>query len=238
MALESPFAWFGDLDKANPTASDNVSQGDDHIRGLKTVLLNQFPNMTADTAVTATEAELNYNDITTLGTTENSKTVTTDSSGVINLASGNLKFPATQNPSADANTLDDYEEGDLSPPPGIAFGGASVSMTFSAQVGTYTKVGRLVTVNGYIVLSAKGSSTGDAVITGLPFTVPNADKNLTPISLSLANVTFADRPQGNINKNATTIALTEVSNAGTKTTLTHADFTDTSEVIFSVTYSV
>jgi len=35
--------------------------------------------------------------------------------GTMNLAGGQIKFPATQNSSADANTLDDYEEGTWTP---------------------------------------------------------------------------------------------------------------------------
>jgi hypothetical protein len=70
--------------------------------------------------------------------------------GVLDLNQGQIKFPATQVPSADANTLDDYEEGTWTM--GIAFGGASVDVTYSANTGTYTKIGRQVTVSGYLAL--------------------------------------------------------------------------------------
>jgi len=40
----------------------------------------------SETAVSATGTELNYNDITTLGTVQTSKTVTADASGVVNHA--------------------------------------------------------------------------------------------------------------------------------------------------------
>jgi hypothetical protein len=83
--------------------------------------------------------------------------------------SGGIQFPATQSASADANNLDDYEEGVWYP--GISFGGGAVGITYSAQSGTYVKVGSLVTVGAYIQMTAKGSSTGTARITGLPFTV-------------------------------------------------------------------
>ena len=56
MALET-FQYIDDLNASNPTATDNVSQGDDHIRGIKTTLKNTFPNVTG--AITATQAELN-----------------------------------------------------------------------------------------------------------------------------------------------------------------------------------
>ena len=79
-----------------------------------------------------------------------------------------ITFPATQSASSDANTLDDYEEGTWTPV--LQFGGANVGITYSVQGGAYTKIGNLVTLNCRIGLSNKGSSTGNARITGLPFT--------------------------------------------------------------------
>ncbi len=67
MGIET-FEYIDDLNAANPTATDNVSEGDDHLRGLKTTLKNTFPNVTG--AITATEAELNYVD----GVTSNIQT--------------------------------------------------------------------------------------------------------------------------------------------------------------------
>ena len=48
---------------SNPTSSDPVNQGDDHLRLIKSVLKAQFPGAAGSgfaTAITATEAELNY----------------------------------------------------------------------------------------------------------------------------------------------------------------------------------
>ena len=85
---------------------------------------------------------------------------------------GQLSFPAAQNPSVDANTLDDYEEGVWTP--ALKFGGNSVGMTYaSTPVGRYTKIGRTVFATGTLTLTAKGSSTGSATITVLPFTSAN-----------------------------------------------------------------
>ena len=47
---------------SNPTSSDPVNQGDDHLRLIKSVLQAQFPGsggLGYDTAITTTEAELN-----------------------------------------------------------------------------------------------------------------------------------------------------------------------------------
>lgn len=56
MALEV-FSYISSLVPANPTSTDPVSQGDDQIRGIKTTLVNSFPNVSAP--VTATAAQLN-----------------------------------------------------------------------------------------------------------------------------------------------------------------------------------
>ncbi len=62
MALEdlTGTKYIDDLNSSNPAAGDNVSEGDDHIRGIKNVLKTTFPNI--DGAVNATDTELNYVD--------------------------------------------------------------------------------------------------------------------------------------------------------------------------------
>jgi len=62
MALEdlTGTKYLDDLNASNPAAGDNVSEGDDHIRGIKNVLKLTFPNV--DAAVNATPTELNYVD--------------------------------------------------------------------------------------------------------------------------------------------------------------------------------
>jgi hypothetical protein len=87
--------------------------------------------------------------------------LTVDASGVVSAPIGQIKFPATQNPSADANTLDDYEEGTWTP----AVSGVALN-TVTAK---YTKVGNRVDVQAKFGTDA---TTGAEVltITGLPFT--------------------------------------------------------------------
>ena len=87
-------------------------------------------------------------------------TPTTNGSGIT--------FPATQSSSTNANTLDDYEEGTFTPT--IKFGGNSAGQTYSAQTGIYVKIGQIVLVQMNVGFTNKGSSTGTAKITGLPFT--------------------------------------------------------------------
>jgi len=144
MGLESltgSSVYIDDLVATNPVGgTDPKSEGDDHIRGIKKVLLNTMPNITGaitstqaelnildgvtSTAaelnildgVTATATELNYNDITTLGTTEASKVVTTDGSNNFSTA-GNVSITGAftslgidDNASSNAVTIDVDEQ--------------------------------------------------------------------------------------------------------------------------------
>jgi hypothetical protein len=90
-----------------------------------------------------------------------------DDTGNITSFGGQVAFPATANPSADANTLDDYEEGTFTPT--MTFGGSSTGVTYNSQTGRYTKIGRFVFFNLSIGLTNNGSGSGAAVVTGLPF---------------------------------------------------------------------
>ena len=86
----------------------------------------------------------------------------------INLTGGQIKFPATQVPSADANTMDDYEEGTWNI---TAIPGTSGSITLSINTGYYTKIGRIVMVYGFINVSSVSSPVGSLDLTGFPFSI-------------------------------------------------------------------
>ena len=58
MPLESSFTYISDLNSNWPAIGDLVSQGDDHLRGIKYVIKNTFPNI--NNVVTASDEELNY----------------------------------------------------------------------------------------------------------------------------------------------------------------------------------
>jgi hypothetical protein len=83
---------------------------------------------------------------------------------------GQVSFPATQNASSDANTLDDYEENTWTPTVSFDTPG-DLSVAYSVQSGIYTKIGRLVNVSFQIVTSTFTHTTasGNLKIGGLPF---------------------------------------------------------------------
>jgi len=87
-----------------PLATDPISQGDDHLRLIKSVLQDQFTSLgTSAVTATATElnlidgytgttAELNTLDVTTQGTSEVSKVLTADANGDVTIADGAYDF--------------------------------------------------------------------------------------------------------------------------------------------------
>jgi len=93
----------------------------------------------------------------------------TVSTGVLTLNQGQVKFPATQVASADANALDDYEEGTWTP----VIGGATSEsgQSYGTQAGTYVKVGQMVFAGFNVALSNKGTITGGVRLKGLPFSI-------------------------------------------------------------------
>ena len=167
--------------------------------------------------------------------TDNSERMRITSDGYMRMAAstGGIQFNGD---TAAANALDDYEEGTWTM--GVSFGGASVGVVYSLNTGTYTKIGRQVTVNGYIVLLNKGSSVGAATITGLPFTIGNNNANYSAPSLWFANITFANILFANGTINSTSIALQEATEVGGNTTIADTDFANDSNLIVSFTYFV
>lgn len=92
--------------------------------------------------------------------------------GLTNLSGGQLKFPATQNPSADANTLDDYEEGTFTP----TYLGSTTNptITYFVQQGIYIKIGSFVFFMAEIWTDAVSGGSGNLQLGGLPFTAYNS----------------------------------------------------------------
>lgn len=113
---------------------------------------------------------------------------------LLNLTYGQISFPATQNPSIDPNTLDDYEEGYFTAffsgsatGSGIAmFSGTNpYGLSHTGSNGRYTKIGRRVYFNFYVNMASTFSwanGYGSATplwIGGLPFVDSTSGTGLT-----------------------------------------------------------
>lgn len=89
--------------------------------------------------------------------------------GILEPITGQIKFPAAQNPSSDANTLDDYEKGTFTP--GLTFAApGDVSFTAGTAIGAYVKIGAAVTICfNRISQVTYTTAAGNLQFTGLPF---------------------------------------------------------------------
>ena len=152
--------------------------------------------------------------------------------GALNLGStGQIEFPATQNASSNANTLDDYEEGTWTP----SVGGTA---TYIIQNGTYVKVGRMVTVMAKMQISSIGTGT-TATVSGLPFVADNSTNAQTchgPVgyfgSLSQNVVELNISP----NNNSTVLTLLGLNVAASTAVSGITVLQSGSRIDFSVTY--
>lgn len=144
-------------------------------------------------------------------------------------SAGQVKFPATQNPSSNANTLDDYEEGTWTPV--LQFDAETTGITYTSRGGTYTKVGNRVIGDATIVLSNKGSSVGQLLITGLPF-APSAGVNaVSCVVQSVSGLSDARAVMSSGNY----VAFYTGSGAGLAVA-TNANCTNTTEIYISFEY--
>ena len=86
-------------------------------------------------------------------------------------AAKGVNFTANANaPGMTSELLNWYEEGTWTP----TLGGSTADPTgvsYAAQTGRYTRVGRTVTVSGLLGFTTYTGGTGDAIVRGLPFTV-------------------------------------------------------------------
>lgn len=122
--------------------------------------------------------------------------------------------------------------------PALSFGGGTTGITYTTQAGAYLRVGNWVFISGYIVLSNKGSSTGAALVTGLPFTCYNNARAYSALATRMNGITFANAPQALVNINTTTVRLEEITEAGVMSQLADTDFTNTSTITVSGLYEI
>ena len=121
------------------------------------------------------------------------------------LSGGAITFPATQVPSADANTLDDYEEGTFTP----AFSATGCTFSYASQVGIYTKIGNQVFIDIRIELNTSGNTlAANALsITGLPFTASASISSIKlPIQFSFSGTNYI-RMGATLTGGGTTLAI-------------------------------
>ena len=158
---------------------------------------------TKPSAVPLTSADITDGIITNADIASGAAIALTKLASTGTLTVDNIQFPATQVASANANTLDDYEEGTWTPTViGSTLAGTA---TYSTQNARYTKIGNKVFIEFYVAWSS-GTGTGNLLVSGLPFT--SASISTFP-ALSIGYIENLTLP-------ANSFALAYVNNADTK----------------------
>lgn len=126
-----------------------------------------------------------------------------------------------------------FEEGVFTPV--LSFGGSTTGITYATQTGSYTKIHNTVYFSTRVSLSSKGSATGDALVSGLPFPngaqLCNAGSSGRNFSLGGANgwMTLIDAGSSDI-------AIMSISASGNVNPMTDSDFTNTSDFVVTGFY--
>ena len=142
---------------------------------------------------------------------------------------GNQVTTSASGASFSSQLLDHYEEGSWTPV--LKFGGGSTGITYSARDGSYTRIGRQVTVHFMIEMTSNGSSTGTATITGLPFPVDDLVSN-TVIEASGISAYW-----NNFEPDMFFFGFTAESTGGGQLTLRHQPEGGASDAVVAVTNS-
>lgn len=157
-----------------------------------------------------------------------------DGNVVISTSGKGIDFSATAG-TGTSELLADYEEGTFTPT--LLSGGAAVSRTYSVQYARYTKIGNRVFFNIYITLSAKGSSTGNTTIGGLPYT-SNAADNDTITCAAISNVTYTGQITPFIGEGVTAINVYQSSSGAGLAFLTDTGLANNSSFWVTGQYKV
>tara|TARA_E500000305_G_C3942160_1_gene197998 strand:+ start:24 stop:548 length:525 start_codon:yes stop_codon:yes gene_type:complete len=135
-----------------------------------------------------------------------------------------------------SNLLDDYEEGTFTPV--LNFGGSTTGIQYNAQVGQYTKIGDRVYLDIKIYLSSDGggASSGNATITGIPFTT-NSNNQYTASIYNDRVASTLGGPQIYNNGGDTTIQLFEMDDDSTNNAaIQNSEFTNTGFILIGMHY--
>jgi hypothetical protein len=105
----------------------------------------------------------------------------------LNLVSGNLTFPATQNLSSNPNTLDDYEEGTWTPVP------TALTVVGTATItGKYTKIGNTV----FATITVTSTTTTASTLGNTLFSLPIGASQDSALSNAVNKLTAVGYPGG------------------------------------------
>jgi hypothetical protein len=165
------------------------------------------------------------------------------STGISGLASGIATFLATpssanfaaalSNETGTAGTVPFYSTGSFTP--ALTFGGGSTGITYTAQEGFYARVGNLILFRVTLWLSNKGSSTGEALISALPFTINSTLSNSATFYDSFNSLSG---PIGLDLQAGTTTSKIVTQGTSTATALSNTNFNNNSFLVLNGGYTI
>jgi trimeric autotransporter adhesin len=168
----------------NTTGGSNSALGSNSLKGVTTGTQNVGVGYFAGsgTSTGSSNISIGYNAQVTTGTADNQLNIggwikKESASNNINLISG-ITFNGD---TAADNALDDYEEGTWDPV--INDLTTDATMNTSETQASYTKVGNVVTVQGWIQTSSMTGVTGNLNIKGLPFPVKSGNYGYSAVSI-------------------------------------------------------
>ena len=133
-----------------------------------------------------------------------------------------------------ANKLDDYEEGTFTPT--LFFGGViSSGATYGNAVGTYTKIGNRVTYSLYLLISNKGTTTGQFMVGGFPFNAHNGGGAYNVACPAIMNL-ISHTGQISCYQEADLVRFYSTATTGVRSTMNQANVSNNSEIMLSGTY--
>ena len=149
------------------------------------------------------------------------------------LTSSGIKFPSTQVATTDANTLDDYEEGNWTP---TISSSVNNYITGSFTHGSYVKIGKNVFIKGTIQLTSYGTSSGTIFILGVPFANNNVGGWSANIPIGYySGLSSSVEPMTSINANSATMILSYASGTSAAA-LTVSQITNNAMITFNGYY--
>ena len=135
------------------------------------------------------------------------------------------------NYTADSNLLDDYEYGDFEI---VLRGSNSGTLNTHAyqKYGTYTRIGSLVHLSGYVNIESGGDEDGN-ILLDLPYPIPN---NVKYKGSGVCVLWSVNNKQGGLlcQEGTSTAMLVTF----TFTAITHTDFSNDEEISFGLTYNI
>ena len=157
----------------------------------------------------------------------------------ITLNNGQVAFPASQNASADANTLDDYEEGTYTVTITPLTSG-TITLTAANNTGSYVKVGEIIHVQGLVNVDSVSSPVGNAKVS-LPVSSATLSENSDNASgsIALSDVDFDAATASlsiDVGAGVDYFTIRETKDDATWTSCDGADFGAGSDILFQITY--